>query len=202
MIILSVITLLVLLGGGLLVAGINGKGPLARLNGQSANTTQTPAASPTPTATPTPSVPAGYQLYTNSSQTFSIAYPSNWQTSNISANLGSGAQFQGVSQIFLVTDIGPGAGNTAYLDQVFCEGDSSGSGFGGKPTKPKQVSIGGQQWTEEECTNSSKGAHAAVETIIYNGHVYLIAYSSPTTTFSSNRSQYFTPMEQSFKFLT
>jgi len=194
--ILSLITILVLLGGGLLVAGIIGKGPLASLNGQPAGTgaAQTPAASPTPTATPTPSAPPGFRVFINATNTFSIDYPSNWQEAKASA--GSGAQFEGPEpQVFIVSDAGASGGDPALFDKDFCDG------FGGKPTAPKQVSIAGQQWTEEECNSSSGTAHAAVEATFYTGHLYVIAYACYKATFAANRNQYFTPMEQSFKFL-
>jgi serine/threonine protein kinase len=200
--IISVVVVVVLLVGSLVVVGYTGKGPFASLGGQ-----QTPAASPTPThtptptATPTPSAPPGFQAFTNAPQnTFSIDYPNSWQ--QIKSNEGSGAEFVGpLGQVVYATDIGALAGDPATLDNSFCEGSNGSGGFGGTPTSPVQVTIGGQQWTQEECDGSS-GDHAAVETIYYNGHTYLIAYASSKTAFSANRSQYFTPMEQTFKFLT
>jgi hypothetical protein len=64
------------------------------------------------------------------------------------------------------------------------------------------VTVDGQQWTREECDSPALGLHAIVETVVYKGKLYLLSYTSSADTFSRNRSQFFTPMEQSFTFLT
>ncbi|GEM_PF-805190 len=196
--ILSIIALVVLLGGGALVF-FSAKGS----PGQSNSPTQVPTATALPTATATPSAPPGYKVFTNTTMTFSIDYPVDWSEVKAPSGTGDGTEFLGTAnQIFIVTDIGASSADPTILDDAFCEGANGNGGFGGKPTAPKQVMIDGQSWTQEECTNTSNGEHAAVETVIYKGHVYLIAYASLIASFASNRSQYFTPMEQTFKFLT
>lgn len=187
---LSIVTLLVVVGAGLLVAGVNGKGPFAKPGSQ------------TSLPTTTPGVPAGYSVFTNSTKTFQIAYPSSWQATNTTQDLGSGGTFQTAYKVFLVTDAGAGSVDPAQLDTVFCQGKDGKSGFGGSPSAPKQVTLGDQNWTEEECDNATNQAYAAVETIIYHGHVYLISYASPKAAFSSDRGQYYSLIEQTFKFLT
>jgi hypothetical protein len=201
--IMAALVLIVVLGGSLVALGANGKGPLAGLGGQPTPTAQaSPTATPTPTATSTPSAPPGYKRYTNVANTFSIDYPVGWQETKFSE--GDGAQFEGpLIQIVIVTDFGAlGGGDPKVFDDAFCEGSNGSGGFGGKPTSPVQVTIGGQSWTQEECDNSDHTLHAAVEAVIYNGHLYVLAYTSAKPAFSLNKSQYFAPMEQSFKFLT
>jgi hypothetical protein len=196
--ILSLIVLVVLLGGGLFFV-LLGRGFSP---GQSSSPTQAPTATALPTATATPSAPPGYQFFTNSMKTFSIDYPLGWSESKAPASAGDGGEFEGPeAQTFLATDGGAIVGDPAVFDDAFCEGVNGNGGFGGKPTAPKQVVVAGQTWTEEECTNSAN-AHAAVETIIYKGHSFIIAYASLSGSFAINRSQYFSVMEQSFNFLT
>ncbi len=147
--------------------------------------------------------------YTSPDNTFSIGYPTGWQQKTPSSDEGSGVEFIGpASQEFIITDLGSvadlgGSLTPALLDSAFCQGGAgSGGGAGGAPTAPQMVNIGGQNWTEEECDNSTGEIHAAVETVFYKNQAYLIAYASPKASFGNDRSQFYSAMEQSFKFLS
>jgi serine/threonine protein kinase len=185
----SAVALVVLLGGILLALGLTRTGPFAP---PGANHQATPT--PTPT---TPTIPAGFKLYTNSDHSFSIIYPNGWSLKPALTVSGTGEQFTGpASQTVEVTNGGPNQpANTGPNDDAFCVV------FGATTNPHTTVTIAGQQWTREECDGYG-GTHAIVETVVYKGNLYLLSYASPKDSFNSNRSQYFTPMEQSFKFLT
>jgi hypothetical protein len=182
--------------GSLTALGFAGKGPLSSLG-----PTPTPAATATPTATavptaaPTPNLPAGFQQFTSSDGTFSIAYPATWQQTTPTA--GTGAQFSGPDgQQLIVLNAGQGQGDVATNEAAFCRS------VGGPPSTPTTVTIGGQSWTQVECDNADATRHAAVDGITYKDSLYLIAYGASSDTFDQNRTSFFTPMEQSFQFLT
>ncbi len=145
-------------------------------------------------------IPSGYNVYTSPDKSFSIAYPPGWQVKEAAG--GTGAEFDGPAhQVVIVTDIGSQTDDPALIDSSFCQGTDGSSGMGGAPGAAKTVSVGGQNWTQEECNNSDKSAHAAVETVTYQGGSYLLTYASPSSAFASNRSTFFSPMEGSFQFL-
>jgi hypothetical protein len=186
-----VVLLIIIIGGIVAVALLGGK----KNSGPTSNATATVAATATPVATATPSIPAGFQQFTSPDNTFSIVYPSDWTKD--SSSEGTGAQFVGTAgQIFIVTNGGAGQGDPATNDAAFC------GALGGPPSAPKQVTISGQQWTQEECDNSSGTQHAAVDSVSYKGNLYLIAYASPKATYASDNTKYYQPMEQSFQFLS
>ncbi len=169
---------------------------LALSNNKSNTTTNTnsntPAATPTTAATPTPGVPAGFQQFSNSE--FSVAYPSGW-TAKASSS-GDGEQFTGpTAQVFQV-DVNPNtpAGQESTFNTAFCQVlNSKGKGT------PTTVTIGGQTWQQLDCQDDGN-LHAVVESVVYKGALYSIAYLSLSTTFTSDRAQFYTPMEQSFAF--
>ncbi len=145
--------------------------------------------------------------YTSSDNTFSVGYPTGWQTKQPPTDVGNGIEFVGTAgQMVIVAHVGSagdvGSEATALFDAGFCNGNGQGGGFGGAPTSPQAVSIGGQNWTQEECDNSTGDKHAAVESVVYKGEFYFIAYESSKANFASDRSQYFGAIEQSFKFLS
>lgn len=189
-----VILIAVLIIGGLgsvAALGFAGKGPLKSLG-----STPTPAATATPKATATPSIPPGFQAFTSSDNTFSLAYPGDWQKSD--ATQGTGGQFIGPQQQLFLVARQDGALSPTDFDNGFC----GSSGFGGTGSTPKNVTIGGQGWTQEECDNSDGSGHAVVESVVYKGGFYYIAYVSDAASFAQNQTSFFTPMEQTFKFLT
>jgi hypothetical protein len=149
----SAIALVVLLGGTLLTLGLTKSGPFAPPASANRQTTPTSA-----------SIPAGFKLFTNGNDHFSIIYPSGWDTQPTVTVTGSGEQFNGP------------ASQTVQI----IHGDSA----------------------QASDLGSSVDAFCLTFSFSTNGHLYLLSYASPTSAFNSNRSQYFTPMEQSFKFLT
>ncbi len=182
----SAVALVALMGGTLLTLGLTKTGPFApRVN----------QATPTPTAT----APAGFKRYTNGDHSFSIIYPSSWRAKPAVTVNGSGEEFDGpASQVVQV--IHGGAVQPSDIgnnDDAFCATFSFST-----PNGHTTATVAGKQWTREECDNPVLSIHAIVEAIAYRGQLYMLSYASPTSSFSSNRSQYFTPMEQSFTFLS
>jgi hypothetical protein len=188
--------------GSLAALGFAGKGPLKSLGATpTPAATATATATATPAATPTPNIPAGFQQFTSDDNAFTIAYPSDWQQS--AAPSGSGAQFtSSTGQVFFAFDSADTGGSSpADLDSAFCQGTNGDGGFGGTPSAPTAVTIGGQSWTQEECDNSSGTLHAVAEAISYKGKIFFIAYASSKATFDQDKTQFYQPMEQSFQFL-
>jgi hypothetical protein len=186
-----VVVLLILIIGGIGAVFLLG----GKKNNNGSTSTPTVAATATTAATATPAIPAGFQQFTSPDNSFSIDYPSSW--TNDSSTEGTGAQFTGpAGQVFIVTNGGAGQGDPATNDAAFCQG------VGGPASAPTQITIGGQQWTQEECDNSSGTVHAVVDSVTYKGDLYLMAYASPKVTFPADKTQYYSPMEQSFRFLS
>ncbi len=187
---ISVIVLVALVGGTLLTLGLTKSGPFAP---PSANHQTTPT--PTPT---TPTIPAGFKLFTNRDKSFSIIYPQSWSHKNALSPNGTGEEFDGPSnQIVQALNGGKNdPSNTGSNDDAFCVV------YGAITNPHTTVTIAGQKWTREECDSFGGVSHAVVESVVYKGNLYLLSYASDKGTFNSDRAKYFTPMEQSFKFLT
>lgn len=197
--IVGILIAVLLIGGlgSLAALGFAGKGPLSSL-GPKPTTAATAAATSTtaPTATSTSGAPAGFQQFTSSDNSFSLAYPGDWQQQDASS--GTGGRFVGPNQqLFLVAHLSF-TGDPAAFDNGFC----GSSGFGGTASTPQTVTIGGQSWTQEECDNASGTEHAVVEAVSYKNNLYYIAYTSDKASFDQNRTSFFSPMEQSFQFLS
>jgi hypothetical protein len=159
------------------------------------------AKKPTPTPTHTPAtrtafiLPAGFTTYKTT--TFYVAHPNNWNQQN-PAN-GTGIQYAGPNgQTFVVASLGKAPGTPQAFDTAFC----SPTGFGGTASgAPKTVTINGVHWVQLLCTDAKTDKTAMVEAVVHNNQFYYMVYTSPTASFQTNRSQYFTPMEQSFTFV-
>lgn len=186
-----VIALVVVIGGV-------GGGILLTRKGNTSNAASTPGATSTTAsaATATAGAPAGFQQFKNSE--FSILYPKDWQPMT--------AQDKEVfkrpnGDAGFVVQVSSQTTQPKAADDMYC--------LTANPTQrptATTISLGGQQWTREDCgsvTLANQSHHAAVESVMYKNKLYTISYtSSPADTFASDRSKYFTPMEQSFTFLT
>ncbi|HEY7350546.1 MAG TPA: hypothetical protein VH599_19715 [Ktedonobacterales bacterium] len=150
---------------------------------------------PTPTTRSAAAVPAGFTIYKNAD--FSLSYPTKWVKQN-PAN-GTGVQYQGpTNQIFVVASLGKLQNTPETFDAAFC----SLAGFGGTSAgAPKKVTINGETWTQQQCSDPKGSKSAVVESTVYDTQFYYMAYGSPSASFQTNRSQYFNTMEQSFTFL-
>jgi serine/threonine protein kinase len=189
---ISAIVLVALVGGILLTLGLTKTGPFAPPG-------VTQQATPTPTPTPTASsIPAGFKLFTNRDKSFSIIYPQSWSSKSALSPNGVGEEFDGpANQIVQAVNGGQNnASNTGSNVDAFCVV------YGGLPQGHSTVTIDGQKWTREECDSFGSVSHAVVEAVVYKGNLYLLSYAAPKNSFSSDRTKYFTPMEQSFTFLT
>lgn len=186
--IISIIVVVVIVVGVVAALALGGN----KSNSTTNTNSNTPAASPTTAATPTPSVPAGFQQFSNSQ--FSVAYPGDW-TAKASSS-GDGEQFTGpTSQVFQI-DINQDtpAGQESAFNAAFCQVlNSKGKGT------PTTVTIGGQTWQQLDCQDDGS-LHAVVESVVYKGALYSIAYLSLSPTFASDKTQFYSPMEQSFAF--
>ncbi len=144
---------------------------------------------------PTCATLSGYTIFTSPDHTFCLAYPTGWQVTG--ALQGTGAQFSGPAhQLFTVSNIGAFSGTPADYDIRFCvtlDGTSS-------PTTT--LTLSGQTWTQARCAINGGTGRGIVEATIYKGSLYHMDYGSPVGAFPSNRSQFFTPIEQSFRFLS
>jgi hypothetical protein len=144
------------------------------------------------TATVTPGVPSGFQQF--SASDFRLNYPSDWKVTGAKP---FAEEFTGpAGQDFFVliysnghtTQIPPLLGNMC---------DYFGSLIGSART----VTIGGQQWQQETCGENGT-ANSTVEAVVYKGNLFSIAYSSPPRSdFSSDKTRFYSVMEQSFAFV-
>ena len=183
--VISAVVLVVLVGGILLTLGLTKTGPFAP---SSANNRTTPTTS---------TVPAGFKLFTNQDKTFSIIYPEKWSVKDPISISGVGKEFDGpANQVLQVSNGGSSqSSETGTSDDAFC------LVFGATTNAHTTVTIDGQTWTREECDSYASISHAIVETVVYKGNLYLLSYAAPKDTFNSDRTRYFTPMEESFTFL-
>lgn len=182
-----VVVLLVLIIGGIL--GV----VLLRKGSNTPGTTGT-SATATPKATATQAVPSGFQKFSNSD--FSVVYPQAW-TAKAS---GTGEQFTSASGQIFEVDVNQGTGSAnnaaAAFDDTYC------SIIGNVTAGPTTVTIGGEQWTQEECQDKDGTLASVVEAVAHNGNLFSIAYLSLLDTFQTDKTQFYQPMEQSFKFLS
>src|SRR5579885_1261633 len=166
----------------------------------SATATRPPATATKPIATATPTIPPGFSLYISPDRTFSIIHPTTWKPG--ATSLGSdGAEFDspaGPSQMFTAVNQGPQSGDALSADDAFCASFS----LTGSPGPHKTITLSGQQWMQETCDTLGGISHAVIEGVMYKGNLYIILYVDFPNSFKSDQTAYFTPMEQSFSFLT
>lgn len=185
MALLAILVLALVLSAGLVALGFGGKGPFATLGKHLA-----------PTATATPSSPPGFSLYINIDHSFKVIYPTSWQKSPSTS--GTGIDFEGpASSSFIATNLGTNQGDPVTSDGAFC------ALLSGSPGSPRNVTVGGQRWTQETCDSLPifGNLHAVVETITYKGFTYMIAYSATHADFGNDTTHFFSRMERSFTFL-
>jgi hypothetical protein len=180
-VIVSVIVLVVIAGCVI--------GALA-LTSKKSPTANNPSGTSAPGVTPTSSIPSGFQKFSNSQ--FSIAYPSGWDKQAS----GGGEQFVSqAGQLFQVL-IQPGdQTEIPTLLSTLC------SVFGKPIGSPTTVTIAGQPWQQQTCGDNGTPS-ASVEATVHQSQIFEIDYTSLTGTYAADKTQYFTPMEQTFQFLT
>ncbi len=192
LIILIVVILVVLIGGGVAAAvALGGKKGSPTTGNSNTPTTSTPTPGVTPSPT-TPSIPSGFQQFSNSN--FSVIYPSAWTAKSDSSSNGGEDFTSTTGQLFQVL-IEP----TGTQDEIPTYLDTLCSIFGTKIGSVTTVTIGGQQWQQETCGDNGT-PDGTVEAVIYKGQLYSIDYASLAGGFTTDQTQYYTPMEQSFKF--
>lgn len=159
------------------------------------------AATPTPTPPTVKKTPAiGMTVYTSPDHTYQLSYPTGWQASVADGNPGK-VDFSGSNQNFEVNDAAsttPG-GDPAQLITDYCNAiGQNTSHVTGTP-----VVLAGQTWFKAECGDDTHPSEPLlVEVVTYQGAVYQIDYSSPAASFQTDDTTHYTPMEQSFQFLT
>ncbi len=184
-VVVSIILLVVIAGGVITAIALTSKKTTSNTPGNPGNS---------PTATPTQGIPAGFTQFTGAD--FSIAYPSSWTKSGDSQGSG-GQDFTGpTGQTFQISvDPHGSEGEIPVLLSTFC------SILGNSKVTPTTVTIGGQQWQQADCGESSS-LHTVIEAVFYKGKLFQISYGSLAQTFDNDKTQYFAVMEQSFAFLT
>lgn len=186
--------------------------------GHTSGTAKTPTATATTgaTATPTtPSLPSGYSQYSDPNGLYAVGYPSDWTEQDNNSGSVTAALFSNPdhSDIFEVADTSSSGASTSDLSPVLSQyftglAGSLPNGAVGTTSQPQDVRIAGQTWTQEsgdinysDSSGSSATAHSEVAAISRNGHIYIIAdVTQDGSTFDGEKSQYFTPMINTFAF--
>ncbi|HEY7124969.1 MAG TPA: hypothetical protein VH540_13525 [Ktedonobacterales bacterium] len=162
--------------------------------------------SPTPTLRPTgtgASTSVPLQNYRDPAGRFSISYPAGWQPEHIETHAGSlplalnGVQFTRGDAAFTVV-AGPAPplspdGLAQTIDDALLRSMDARN-----ISKPTNVRIGGQTWTEERA-DTDKGL-MVIDSIQFNGQLYSLWYNAPPNEFPSDESSVFLPMRATFKF--
>ncbi len=138
---------------------------------------------------------SGYTAFTSPDHTFCLVYPTGSQVAN--SLKGTGVALSGPAhQVFTVANIGAFSGTPTDYDVGFCDN------LVGRVSQITSVTLDGQVWTQAHCAFDVGTGRAIVESVIYKGNLYHMDYGSSAASFLSNQSQTFTPMEQSFRFLS
>jgi hypothetical protein len=105
-------------------------------------------------------------------------------------------------QQFQVNHLPINAGaDMAALILATCQAGQPGLPASSLQTQP--VALAGQTWLRGDCdAGAQSSTELVVEMVAYKGQVYTLDYESPTASFPTDRSAYYTPMEQSFQFLS
>ncbi len=187
--IFSITLLVIIIGGG--VAGCT--------SSASGNAGNNPSGSSTTPPKPTATVPPGFTRYDGGAHLFTIVYPSDWKVGDGLMNqdfTGPNGQTFSV-EVDLVGTASPG--DAAATNAQVCS--SIAASGGGTTPKPATITINGQQWQQLDCGDNGT-LHYVVETLVSSrGDIYTLSYGSPSATFAHDRTQYFSPMEQSFTYL-
>ncbi len=180
---IAIITIIVIV---VLIIGVVGVLALGKKPNSTTGSSSTPTVAPSPTS----SVPAGFQKFSNSQ--FSIEYPGDW-----TAKSGSSGEEDFTSQagqIFqIIVQPGQDQSEIATLLSTLC------SIFGKPIGSVTTVVIGGQPWQQETCGDNGNPT-GTVEATLHQTSVFSIDYASLGGTYTADKPQFFTPMEQSFAF--
>lgn len=155
-----------------------------------------PSGSAPPTA-PTKSVPAGFTKYDGGAHLFTIVYPSDWK-------VGDGVESQDFTgpdgQHFFVdvTLLGTASpGDAAATNTQVCQNVATTHGKSAGTT-PATITMNDQHWQQLDCGVTGT-VHYVVESLVsQRGDIYTLDYGSPAAAFASDRTQFFSVMEQSF----
>lgn len=162
-----------------------------------------------PTATPAPAAPSAtptssssFVLFTSPDGSFSFQYPAGWQ---VTPPNGPNLQytFTGpANQKFQVNKLPAiNVSGLAPLITAFCQAEQPG--VASSSVQTQNVTLAGQTWTRGDCDAGTQSTtDLVVEMVVYKGAVYTMDYESPTANFQADADAYYTPMEQSFKFLS
>jgi DNA-directed RNA polymerase subunit RPC12/RpoP len=214
------VALAVIVVAGVLFAAL----ALARTGGftgaaATATAVPTATATPLPTATPSPTagianVPAGFTAYQDPSGLYQIVYPTNWVKTSTSGDFGlttlAGADSSGHANVFEVEYIKGAAPGTAttVVDTFFSGLANSIHGQVSNKQGPTQVTLSGESWTRESADVTATAAgttqvqHVVVQVATHGGYTFVIAYLAQASGFDATNTSTFTPMLDSFKFLT
>jgi hypothetical protein len=198
-IVAAVLVLLAAIGGGAFA--------LTRGGSPSVAATATPAATNTPAPTATPAVPAGFKLYTDSSNLFQMVVPADWSASGTAVDQ-RGALFTSASQPIAfdakyVAGATPSSSEIATLGDTFFTGVAGASGTIAHRTGPTPVLLASITWTQfaADVTSSGVTLHAVVLVGVHGNNTFVLAYAGLVSDFATLDTQFFQPVLQSFTFL-
>jgi hypothetical protein len=188
--------LLVLIGSvAWLIAGISSPGKAQSVGGK---------ATPHPPAVRTgTSTPGALKSYRDPSGHFTISYPGTWKLQPFQSKAAglrpalTGAQFSKGSAVFTIASGTAPFFTPPGLAQLV--DDALLSSLNARNiSKPVNVSIGGQTWTEERA-DTNKGP-IVVDSLDLTGQLYSLWYTAPQNEFTSDQSKVFLPIRESFTF--
>ena len=165
-------------------------------------------------------IPSGFTTYTDTGGLFTMGYPSGWSKQDAGGSGVSGLSAvlftnPGATDIFEVAElpsVGITTGDLSILLSSFFSGFASslpgGGGSVGNTSSPSNVTIAGQTWSQEsgdinysDTSGNAATAHSEVAAISHNGHIFILADATQSASaFNSAKSQYFSPMINSFAF--
>lgn len=160
-----------------------------------------PTETPTPLATPTSSIPANFTQYSDSSNGYSMAYPTSWNKS-ASGELLTLSDTGGVAAL-IVGAIGatiPQSDINTQLNGFFT--GMAGSGSVSNVKGPVSVTVAGVTWTQKsaDVTRSGSTVHSVVLAVNHGSRFYIIGYLAEESQFQTLNTTDFQPMLQTFTF--
>ncbi len=157
-------------------------------------------------ATVTPTVPVGFKVFQDQSETYQVIAPVDWsQTTNYDF---VGFADPSNSATFAVGTYGAPINDSTIVESensIFKSASTGGGGSGAyyNVQGPTKIKLAGETWTQESADVSvARGVmHVVVLITVHDSSTYILMYAAIQPSFSKFNSQDFQPMERSFTFL-
>lgn len=167
----------------------------------------------TPLPGPSPTPPAHFTAFTSTRSSYSLDYPTGWSVSSKTQTAQGQADFidvflqatQTANASFWVEQAAAAA--SVPDDQVIASevrgAQQNGVTLTPQANVPQTASVGGAQWQRRDFTVTASGntAHEVILACHHGGRSFVIVYISPTSTFNSDLSSFFSYTLASFRFL-